>query len=67
MTSEEDEDLIFLRKEYERCVWQCQQYGAEIAELEDLLFDDPDLQGEELVDCVKELLEYKWMYKDLCD
>lgn len=51
---------------YQECVWQCQKYGAEVAELEDLLFDEPGLTGEELVDCVKELLEFKWKYEDLC-
>ena len=55
-----------LEEMYRDCVESCQRMGAELAELEDLLFDDPDLEGEELVDCVKELLEYKWMYKDLC-
>lgn len=62
-----EERLEFLEREYAQCVWQCQQYGAEISELEDLLFDDPDLEGEELADCVRELLEIKWMWKDLHD
>ena len=55
-----------LEEQYQECVWTCQRMGAELAELEDLLFDDEDLQGEELIECVKELLEIKWMYKDLC-
>ncbi len=55
-----------LEEMYRDCVDSAQRMGAELAELEDLLFDDPDLEGEELIDCVKELLEYKWKYKDLC-
>lgn len=56
-----------LEEMYNDCVYSCQRMGAELAELEDLLFDDEDLEGEELADCVRELLEYKWMYKDLCE
>jgi len=51
---------------YQECVWSCQEMGAVLAELEDLLFDEPGLNGEELSECVKELLEIKWMYEGLC-
>lgn len=56
-----------LEEMYQECVASCQRMGEELAELEDLLFDDPDLEGEELADCVRELLEIKWMWKDLHD
>lgn len=55
-----------LREMYDECVWSCQRMGAELAELEDLLFDVPGLEGEELADCVRELLEIKWKYDGLC-
>lgn len=58
--------LAQLTKHYEDCVYSGQMQGAELAELEDLLLDDEDLVGEELADCVRELLEIKWMYNDLC-
>lgn len=64
--NEPDNTNSTIYKQYMDCVDSCQRMGAELAELEDLLFDDPDLEGEELVDCVKELLEIKWIYKDLC-
>lgn len=52
---------------YQECVWSCQRMGAELAELEDLLFDEPGFEEEEeLIDCVKRLLEIKWMYEGLC-
>lgn len=54
-----------LEEQYQECVWSCQRMGAELAELEDLLFDDEDLHGEELDECVRELLEYKAKYKEL--
>lgn len=64
--NEPDNTNSNIYKEYMNCVEACQRMGAELAELEDLLFDDEDLIGEELVDCVKELLDFKWRYKDLC-
>jgi hypothetical protein len=55
-----------LREMYDECVWTCQRMGAEISVLEDYLYDELGLEGDELIDCVKELAEYKWMYEDLC-
>ena len=57
---------MMLEEMYQDCVRSCQRMGAELAELEDLLFDEPGLEGEELIDCVRELLEIKWMYEGLC-
>ncbi len=56
----------YFEEHYWDCVDTCQRMGAELAKLEDLLFDEPGLGGEELIDCVKELLEIKWMYEGLC-
>lgn len=55
-----------LEEMYDECVYWSQRKGAELAELEDLLFDEPGLDGEELADCVRELLEIKWKYEGLC-
>jgi hypothetical protein len=55
-----------VEERYQECIWSCQRMGQELAELEDLLFEEPGLGGEELIDCVKELLEIKWMYEGLC-
>lgn len=51
---------------YRDCVESCQRMGSILAELEDLLFDEDGLDGVELADCVRELLEIKWMYDGLC-
>ena len=63
--NESDNTNAFIFQDYQDCIASCQRMGAEFAELEDLLFDDPDLQGEELAECVRELLEYKRLYKEL--
>lgn len=59
--------LDILTHIYDECVHSCQRMGGELAELEDLLFDEEGLEGEELADRVSELLEIKWMWDDLCN
>lgn len=58
------------KKEYWDCVETCQRMGSELAELEDALFDESGVEGDELIDCVHALIaerdNYKWMYEGLC-
>jgi len=58
-----------LQKHYDDCVYSCQQMGATLAVLEDLLFDESGVECEELDECVIELIRqrdyWKKSYEDL--
>ena len=58
-----------LQKHYDDCVYTCQRMGAELATLEDILFEDSGVECDELDECVIELIRqrdhWKKSYEDL--
>lgn len=66
-TNEPNNTNSIIYKHYMDCVESHQRMGAEMAEIEDYLYDELGLDGDEIIDCLKQLAEYKWMYEGLLD
>ena len=79
--NEPDNTNAQIFKHYQECIETAQRLGAELAEIEDYLYDELGLDGDEIIDCLKQqqeyivellseieaLKEYKWMYEGLLD